>query len=223
MALSCVEGTRLLEGGVPAAQAIAERPVEVSNYLPASSLGLAGFYEFVPGDRETPAIRAGTISKYKFSMPGTWIRRTVANILSGNYCQPRCDEPWTEVLFTGPSEGSLQVIVAPLNKLSRQALAEGESIDKVGTLEGIINALGPNITGNTIEEEEVTTSEAKTIDGVTYYWYTLDTPYAKTGQHQVATICAKDNAVFVLAVSATDKQWSQNKSNLKTIAESFRI
>ena len=60
-----MEGTRLLEGGVPAAQAIAERPVEVSNYLPASSLGLAGFYEFVPGDRETPAIRAGTISKYK--------------------------------------------------------------------------------------------------------------------------------------------------------------
>ena len=65
---SCVgvEGVRLFEG-VPAAQAIAERPVEVSNYLPPSSLGLAGFYEFVPGDRETPAIRAGTISKYKVS------------------------------------------------------------------------------------------------------------------------------------------------------------
>lgn len=159
----------------------------------------------------------------QFSMPGSWIRRTVANILSGNYCQPRCDEPWTEVLFTDPQEGSLQVIVAPLNKLSRQSLAEGESIDKVGTMEGIINALGPNITGNTIEEEEVVSSEAKTIDGVTYYWYTLDTPYAKTGQHQVATIAAKDNAVFVLAVSASDKQWSQNKGNIRTIAESFRI
>ena len=88
-------------------------------------------------------------------MPGTWIRRTVANILSGNYCQPRCDEPWTEVLFTGPQEGSLQVIVAPLNKLSRQSLAEGESIDKVGTMEGIINALGPNITGTKKKKKNV--------------------------------------------------------------------
>jgi len=212
-----------LFGEVPLAQAIAEKPVEVSNYLPASSTGIAGFYEFVPGDRETPAIRAGTIGKYRFSMPGSWIRRTVANILSGNYCQPRCDEPWTEVLFTAPKEGSLQVIVSPLNKLSRQPLQEGESIDKVGTLDGIINALGPNITGNTIEEEEVVGKEAKTIDGVTYYWYTLDTPYAKTGQRQVASIAAKDNAVFVLAVSCSEKQWNTAGDKLRTIAESFRI
>ena len=204
------------------ALAIAEKPVEVANYLEAAK-GVEGFYEFVPNDRETPAIRAGTIGKYRFAMPGTWIRRTVANILSGNYCQPRCDEPWTEVLFQGPKEGSLQVIVSPLNKLSRRSLSEGESIDAVGTLDGIINALGPNITGNTIEEEEVTKAEAKQIDGVTYYWYTLDTPYAKTGQHQVASIAAKENAVFVLAVSATDKQWAQNSKKLKTIQESFRV
>ena len=169
------------------ALAIAEKPVEVQNYL-TEAANIAGFYEFVPSDRETPAIRAGTIGKYKFAMPGTWIRRTVANILSGNYCQPRCDEPWTEVLFQGPKEGSLQVIVSPLNKLSRRSLAAGESIDTVGTLDGIINALGPNITGNTIEQEEVAEAKAETIDGVTYFWYTLDTPYGKTGQHQVSSL-----------------------------------
>ena len=69
----------------------------------------------------------------------------------------------------------------------------------------------------------MTKAEAKQIDGVTYYWYTLDTPYAKTGQHQVASIAAKENAVFVLAVSATDKQWAQNSKKLKTIQESFRV
>eukprot|EP00205_Picochlorum_sp_RCC944_P004657 CAMPEP_0182614198 /NCGR_PEP_ID=MMETSP1330-20130603/29285_1 /TAXON_ID=464278 /ORGANISM="Picochlorum sp., Strain RCC944" /LENGTH=274 /DNA_ID=CAMNT_0024833995 /DNA_START=40 /DNA_END=861 /DNA_ORIENTATION=+ len=200
------------------AAAIAEKPVEVSNYLPSSS-GKEGFYEFIPGDRETPAIRAGTIGKYKFDLPGTWVRRTVANILSGNYCQPRCDEPWTEVLFQGPKQGSLQVIVSPLNKLSRRPLEKGESIDTVGTLDGIINALGPNITGNTIEEEEVAKKEAKKINGITYYWYELDTPYAKTGQKQVASIAATENAVFVLAVSATDKQWNQNKDKLTEIAQ----
>ena len=78
-------------GAGPAA-AIAENPVEVASYLPAAA-GLDGFFDFVPSDRETPAIRAGTIAKYRFSMPGPWVRRTVANILSGNYCQPRCDEP----------------------------------------------------------------------------------------------------------------------------------
>merc|ERR1712078_940067 len=142
----------------------AVEPTEVEGYLPAAP-GAAGFYEFVPSDKETPAIRAGTIPKYRFWMPGTWRRRTVANILSGNYCQPRCDEPWTEVLFTAPKEGSLQVIVSPLNKLSRRSLEKNESIDAVGTLDGIINALGPNITGNTIEEEEVIKAEAKQIDG----------------------------------------------------------
>ena len=57
-----------------------------------------------------------------------------------------------------------------MNKLSRRSLTEKESIDSVGTLEGIINALGPNITGNTIEEEDVAIAEAKKIDGATYYW-----------------------------------------------------
>ena len=127
------------------------------------------------------------------------------------------------MLFQGKGEGSLQVIVSPLNKLRRTPLAAGESIDQVGTMDGIINALGPNITGNTIEEEEVVVAESKTLDGQTYYWYTLDTPYAKTGQRQVASITAKDDAVFVMAVSCTQKQWERNEDKLKTIAESFRV
>ena len=127
------------------------------------------------------------------------------------------------MLFQGKGEGSLQVIVSPLNKLRRTPLAAGESIDQVGTMDGIINALGPNITGNTIGEEEVVVAESKTLDGQTYYWYTLDTPYAKTGTHQVASITAKDNALFVIAVSANDKQWADHGAKLKQISDSFRV
>lgn len=36
-------------------------------------------------------------------------RLQVANIQSGNYCQPRCAEPWTEVIFSDPAEGKVQV------------------------------------------------------------------------------------------------------------------
>ena len=214
----------LLLAGSPAGPvaAVAERPTEVEGYLPAAP-GAPGFFEFVPSDKETPAIRAGTISKYRFWMPGAWRRRTVANILSGNYCQPRCDEPWTEVLFEGPGEGSLQVLVSPLNKLRRSALMADQSIEAVGSREGIINALGPNITGNTIEDEEVSRSESVNLDGRTYYHYTLDTPYAKTGQHQLASIVAKDEAVLLLAISATEAQWKSNRDSLIKIQQSFRV
>jgi len=66
-------------------------------------------------------------------------------------------------------------------------------------------------------------AESKTLDGQTYYWYTLDTPYAKTGTHQVASITAKDNALFVIAVSANDKQWADHGAKLKQISDSFRV
>ena len=155
-------------------------------------------------------------------MPGSWRRRTVANILSGNYCQPRCDEPWTEVLFDG-REGSLQVLVAPLNKLRRSSLQAGQSVEAVGTPSGIINALGPNITGNTIEDEEVARAESVKLDGRTYYQYSLQTTYAKTGSHQLASIAAKDEAVLLLAISASESQWKNSKDELTKIQESFRV
>jgi hypothetical protein len=56
--------------------------------------------------------------------------------LTGNYCQPRCDEPWTEVLFESSQEGKIFVLVSPLIKLTR---VKGAAIDEIGTPEGILN------------------------------------------------------------------------------------
>jgi hypothetical protein len=58
---------------------------------------------------------------------------------AGNYCQPRCDEPWTEVLFESGQEGKIVVIVSPLIKLTR---VKGAAIDEIGTPEGILNRCG---------------------------------------------------------------------------------
>lgn len=52
----------------------------------------------------------------------------VSNAISGNYCQPRCDEPTTEVKFASGKEGQLQVIIAPLTKLTRKT---NPTIDQV--------------------------------------------------------------------------------------------
>ena len=82
----------------------------MGTYLPAA--GVEDFVLFVPDAAKTPAIRAGTVDKnnpYRFALPPTWREQAVANIQSGNYCQPRCAEPWTEVIFYDSSEGRAQV------------------------------------------------------------------------------------------------------------------
>lgn len=56
---------------------------------------------------------AGNVSPYSFVLPPTWIQQRIANILSGNYCQPKCAEPWIEVKFEDPKQGVLQVQPTP--------------------------------------------------------------------------------------------------------------
>jgi hypothetical protein len=83
---------------------------DVGSYLP--SAGVEDFVLFVPDKSKTPAIRAGTVDPqkpYRFALPPSWSERKVANIASGNYCQPRCAEPWTEVIFADDTEGKAQV------------------------------------------------------------------------------------------------------------------
>jgi hypothetical protein len=59
-------------------------------------------------------------------------------VLSAAVCalQPRCDEPWTEVVFESPTDGRIAVIVSPLVKLTRQKDAR---IEDIGSPEGILN------------------------------------------------------------------------------------
>eukprot|EP00854_Cymbomonas_tetramitiformis_P032330 gene32330-40969_t len=134
----------------------------VQNYL-AQATGMEGeYYLYVPRADRTPALRAGTLSPYQFGIPPGWKEDPVANAISGNYCQPRCDEPTTEVKFSYPAEGSCQVIIAPLVKLTRQ---KRPSIDEVGPLDGIIASVGPYITGDFVEPEDVIAQEELVVDG----------------------------------------------------------
>lgn len=60
-------------------------------------------------------------------------------------------------------------------------------------------------------------------ESVQYYSYTVDSPYAKNGTHNLAVATAKDNAVYLFVVSANDKQWSTNEKVLRTIQQSFIV
>ena len=71
---------------------------DVAEVLPTSAT-LSGFVTFLTNKTSTPALRAGTIKiPYSIDLPANkgWKAQPVANAVSGNSCQPRCDEPWVE-------------------------------------------------------------------------------------------------------------------------------
>lgn len=76
----------------------------------------------------------------------------VANILSGNYCQPKCAEPWVEVKFEDEKQGKLQVVASPLIRLTNKPNA---TIEDIGNPEKVIASLGPFVTGNTYDPDEL--------------------------------------------------------------------
>lgn len=95
---------------------------------------------------------AGNVQPYQFIIPATWKQMRVANILSGNYCQPKCAEPWVEVKFEDEKQGKLQVVASPLIRLTNKPNA---TIEDIGNPEKVIASLGPFVTGNTYDPDEL--------------------------------------------------------------------
>lgn len=94
----------------------------------------------------------GNVQPYQFILPPTWKQTRVANILSGNYCQPKCAEPWVEVKFEDEKQGKVQVVASPLIRLTNKTNA---SIEEIGSPERVIASLGPFVTGNSYDSDEL--------------------------------------------------------------------
>ncbi|KAH7277169.1 hypothetical protein KP509_39G037400 [Ceratopteris richardii] len=194
------------------------KDVAVGAYLPPVP-SLEGFVQFTATTKDTPALRAGNVQPYKFVLPSTWKQARVANILSGNYCQPKCAEPWVEVKFEDDKQGSAQVFASPLVRLTNKPNAK---IEEIGTPEKLISSLGQFVTGNSYDPDEVVDIHVEKRNDQTYYVYTLETPYARTGTHNLAAATAQGNAVILFVVSANDSQWASSEGVLKTVLESFQ-
>ncbi|KAK9122629.1 hypothetical protein Sjap_012231 [Stephania japonica] len=195
------------------------REVEVGAYLPPSSLD-PSFVVFKASSKDTPALRAGNVQPYEFVLPPTWKQTRVANILSGNYCQPKCAEPWVEVKFEDESQGKVQVVASPLIRLTNKLNAK---IEDIGSPEKVIASLGPFVTGNSFDPDELLETSVEKLGDQTYYTYLLETPFALTGSHNLAKATAKGNTVVLFVASANDKQWQASQKTLKTILDSFRV
>jgi len=193
-----------------------------SNY-PAGETGDAPV-TWRPSARETPSIRAGQIKGYSFLLPPGWKQEQVANILSGNYCQPKCDEPWVEVIFSNKDSGKVNVFGCPSTKLKPYGFKPGMPIEDIASPESAIASLGGYATGNTIDpDSEVVSINKQEIKGKTYYLYEMLTPYAKTGLHQLAAVTSAQEAVLMFSVSATKDQWANAKDTLKQMVNSFEV
>lgn len=193
----------------------------VGAYLP-ESFEEEGFYQFSADSSKTPALRAGALDRYSVSFPPRWKELPVSNAKSGNYCQPRCDEATTEVGFSDPAQGTLQIIIIPTTKLliSKKFPSMGD----VGTISNVINAISPAITGSVAaEEEEILDKEEFTEKGRVYYQYELLTPFAETGLHNIAKITTSQNYVIMASISASEAQWSANEKDLRRVLSSFHI
>ncbi|KAL9232623.1 hypothetical protein vseg_007712 [Gypsophila vaccaria] len=195
------------------------KDIAVGAYLPTSTID-PSFVVFQASSKDTPALRAGNVAPYKFVLPPTWKQQRVANILSGNYCQPKCAEPWIEVKFEDEKQGRIQVVASPLIRLTNKPNA---TIEEIGTPEKLIASLGPFVTGNTLDPDELLETTIEKVEDQTYYKYVLETPYAQTGTHNLAKATAKGNTVILFVVSANDKQWPANQKTLQTILDSFRV
>ncbi|KAL3533467.1 hypothetical protein ACH5RR_006988 [Cinchona calisaya] len=195
------------------------REVEVGSYLPPSPTD-PSFVVFEATPKDTPALRAGNVQPYKFILPPTWKQLRIANILSGNYCQPKCAEPWVEVKFEDENQGKIQVVASPLIRLTNKPNA---TIEDIGSPEKVIASLGPFVTGNTYDPDELLETSVEKRGDQLYYKYVLETPYALTGSHNLAKATAKGNTVVLFVASANDKQWPSSQKTLQAILDSFEV
>ena len=152
----------------------------------------SGFVVYTPDSRATPSIRAGVIKPefYSFELPPSWVEGTILNILSGNFCMPRCDEPWYEVLWESKDEGRAKLVVSPLYRLISKSAA---TLQDLGPPEQVVERIGPFITGNYLDstDDVVAMDTERFADGRTYYTYELITPYAKDAPHSYAAFGIK--------------------------------
>ncbi|CAK0786183.1 hypothetical protein CVIRNUC_009396 [Coccomyxa viridis] len=194
---------------------------DVGSYLPKA--GIEDFVEFRATKDLTPAIRAGVIDvtkdPYQFALPPSWKPGKIANIQSGNFCMPRCDEPWTEVVYEDSSEGKLTLMVAPLRRLG---VNKPTPIEKVGSQDSVLSSIGAFITGTGLDEEDVVSQSKRETDGRTYYMYETYAPAGTNPPHAVTAVTAKGENAFLFIAAATDRQWSKSEKKLRKMTETFK-
>lgn len=209
--LALVTATSVAQDGTFMSAHAAKQATRVAGDFCKPSQSREGYVVYTPDSRATPAIRAGVINPeyYSFELPGNWSEGTILNILSGNFCMPKCDEPWIETIWESKTDGFCQLVVSPIYRLVSKSNA---TVRDLGSPEGVIESVGAFVTGNYLDSVEDVTkmSIEKFQDGREYYTYDIYAPYAKVGSHFGAAVTVKNDLVYLFVVGGNDKQWAAN-------------
>jgi hypothetical protein len=188
-----------------------------------------GWVLYAPDARATPATRAGVIKPplYQWALPPSFRPDMLVNALTGNFCFPNCVEPWYEASFSDGGVGKVFLCVLILKKLipSSRDDGGGATVETLGPAENVARAIGPLITGQGYEDEDlVAASTRKTSDGQIFYDYELLASTADpAGPRRRAAVTVKGPLVYIFVAASTEKQArADGAQTLPAIVKSFR-
>ncbi|KAF6170480.1 hypothetical protein GIB67_038947 [Kingdonia uniflora] len=147
------------------------------------------------------------IIPYLFSVPQQWeeVPVSIAD-LGGTEIDLR---------FANSKQGKISVIVAPVLRFADN-LGDNVNIEMVGTPDKVISAFGPEVIGQNVEGK-VLSMEVVEYSGRKYYQFELEPP------HALITATAAGNRLYLFSVTGNGLQWKRNYTDLKRIANSFRV
>ncbi len=181
-----------------------------------------GFVLYTPAPRYTPSLRAGVITDpYSFEVPPAWNEGTILNIASGNFCFPRCEEPWTESVWESKAdEAKAKLVVVELRRL---APGGGKILADLGAPANVAERVGPYVTGNYLDSADdiVAAGAGKLADGRDAYVFELAAPYAADGDRQLCALAVKGPLVYMWAVTASERGFARSEAKLRHVLASF--
>ncbi|KAH9604953.1 hypothetical protein KSS87_009067 [Heliosperma pusillum] len=147
------------------------------------------------------------IIPYLFKVPSEWdeVPVSIAD-LGGTEIDLR---------FANPKQGRVSVVVAPVLRFSDK-LGDNVTIEDVGPPEKVISAFGPEVIGENVDGKVLRTEVAE-HSGRKYYQFELEPP------HVLITATAAGNRLYLFNVTGNGLQWKRHYSDLRKIAESFRV
>jgi hypothetical protein len=205
----------------------------VGSYLPASpaSAGVPeGFVLYTVDSRSTPATRAGVLKPplYSFSLHPSLRQQPLVNSRTGDFCFPGCAEPWYELEAKSPEIGKVFLCALFLKKLRPGSRGDGGglTVEDLGAPDVFARAVGPLVTGEGYEEEDlVGSSVRKESDGEIFYDLELLASTADpSGPHRFVSATVHKDVVYLFVGAATNAQWTKTggEAAIKAMARSFR-
>lgn len=108
------------------------------------------------------------------------------------------------------------MVVAPVLRFIDVGFNASVKIEDIGPPMKLIQGFGPELFGKPIDDEDIIKTETDSINGLTYYYF-------ETKPHNLTSMTAVGNRLFILSLRSSAIQWKKSKSDLLAIQKTFEI